>query len=92
MKNSEKIVKNIISPRINYSQDICFCMEENCPIKGYCYRAIGAKPGIHSYAQLGTECNHLNVYKMFLQADQQTISEYKEKQKRRKENATCNLR
>ena len=64
-----------------YSQDICFCASEECPIRQYCFRAIGCKSRIYTASYLANICNHSNVFAYFLQADQRTINEYKNKQK-----------
>lgn len=76
-------IRKQIPPTFTYSQDICFCAEEKCPIREYCFRAIGCRSKIYTASYLGTECNHSNVYKMFLQADHRTISEYRYKQEQK---------
>ena len=62
-----------------YSQDICFCASKECPIREYCFRAIGCKSKIYTASYLAEVCNHSNVFELFIQADQATINEYREK-------------
>ena len=69
-----------------FSQDICFCESEECPIKEYCFRAIGCKSRIYTVSYLAEICNHSNVFELFIQADQKTIEEHREKIKNSKNN------
>ena len=55
------------------SQDITFCMTENCPIKEYCHRAIGCKERIASYSDFSSICNINNIFEYFIQADMKDV-------------------
>ena len=67
---------------INYiNQDITFCLNDECPIKEYCHRGIGASPGIHSYSDFSIECNPKSVYKDFIQTSKEITEKYRRKQK-----------
>lgn len=80
---------NIDHPKIEYSQDICFCASKECPIKDYCFRAIGCKSRIYTASFLAEICNHSNVFPYFLQADHRTITEHKYKNENKGGNETC---
>lgn len=66
------------------SQDICFCASEECPIREYCFRAIGCRSRIYTASYLAEVCNHSNVFESFIQADEDTIRRYREKIKNNK--------
>ena len=55
------------------SQDITFCMTENCPIKEYCHRSIGCKERIASYSDFSSICNINNIFEYFMQADMKDV-------------------
>lgn len=78
MKKNNKINdKKLEDYRIFYSQDITFCIAEQCPIREYCFRAIGMLPGIHSISDLSKVCDASNVFSYFKQADMQTINKHR---------------
>ena len=65
------------------SQDISFCMTENCPIKEYCHRAIGCTQRIAaSYSDFGKICNIDNVFEYFIQADMKLVNQKRKDEKR----------
>ena len=63
------------------SQDVTFCMAQNCPIKEYCHRAIGCTEKFASYSDFSSICNINNVFEYFMQANMKTI-EQKRKDKK----------
>ena len=68
------------------SQDICFCSSIECPIKEYCFRAIGCKSSIYTASYLAEICNHSNVYAYYIQAPMDLI---KQKREQKKEAPVC---
>ena len=57
------------------SQDITFCLAQCCKKLHNCHRAIGAKPGIHSYANFEDECRN-NNYINYIQARKEDTERY----------------
>lgn len=68
------------------SQDICFCASKECPIREYCFRAIGCKSRIYTASYLADVCNHSNVYAYYIQAPMDLVEE---KRHQRKKDAGC---
>ena len=64
------------------SQDITFCMSNECPIKEYCFRSIGCTKRIASYSDFYKSlCNHSNVYKMYIQAPMDLVKSKRNQRK-----------
>ena len=61
------------------SQDITFCLADNCPIREYCHRYVGRKVRIASFSNFEEACNHSNIFAYFMQANQKDTEEYRRK-------------
>lgn len=63
------------------NQDITFCMNDKCPIKEYCFRAIGCTERIATYSDFNSVCNFSNVFKYFIQAPMDLVEQKRQQKK-----------
>lgn len=63
------------------SQDICFCASDECPIRKYCFRAIGCKSRIYTASYLAEVCNHSNVFAYYIQAPMNLVEQKRQQKK-----------
>lgn len=63
------------------SQDICFCHSKECPIREYCFRAIGCKSRIYTASYLAEVCNHSNVFAYYIQTPMNLVEQKRQQKK-----------